>query len=74
MQKKIPINIMNEIYLPVRKAYEKIVGKETNLYHEHIRLHRLSLYGEPCDLCNKLLRGVPPDKRCRCVTYMNKGN
>ena len=60
--KGIEGTLLERLYAPMLKEYERITGfHETNIgaiYH-----HRLSLYGPPCNKCNRPLRS-PNAKLC----------
>jgi len=46
---------LTELYAPVCAEYERITGmKESD--HDEIMKHRISLYGPPCERCQKPLR------------------
>jgi hypothetical protein len=46
---------LNDIFLPVREAYEKMTGYK-NMHHDAIMHHGLSLLGPDCPNCGKPLR------------------
>lgn len=53
---------LHELYEPVYVEYERVTGtKELN--HDEIMKHRISLYGPPCERCQKPLR-TPKAKVC----------
>jgi hypothetical protein len=53
---------LDEIFLPVREAYEKMTGYK-NMHHDAIMHHELSLLGPDCLNCAKPLR-TPAAKLC----------
>ena len=53
---------LDEIFLPVREAYEKMTGYK-NMHHDAIMHHELSLLGPDCPYCAKPLR-TPAAKLC----------
>lgn len=60
---QLPDNMsMEERFRPVVEAYEAITGL-SDLHHNAIMHHRISLFGEPCVYCGKPLR-TPNAKLC----------
>lgn len=48
---------------PAVEKFEEIIGEKVDYSVEHLRKHRLSIYGAPCRICGKPLR-TPKARFC----------
>ncbi|TYP74822.1 DUF3450 domain-containing protein [Paenibacillus methanolicus] len=58
---------MNERFRPVVEAYEQLTGY-SNVHHNAIMHHRISMYGVRCNCCGKPLRTPTANLCAACGT------